>query len=151
MVAEGAVISVAALGSYLWAMKRASGHASTQAFLTVTLSQLLQALNMNSGRNGGNGGEQSQNNPMLKWTVVIGIALIFIAIYSPGLRVLLGNSKIGLGATLRSTALAGVAMVANRWLRKVFDKNKSDYNNPSIIDVQHQFVRKGSETARTNI
>ena len=114
-----------------------AANAGTQAFLTLTLAQLVQAYNMNDDSSKNE--SDPKGNRLLTWTVVVGIALVFLALASPTLRTLLGNRKVGLTAVLRSTAFAGISVLCNRWLRRQFQKRRrKEKKMSSMIDVHEE-------------
>ena len=137
MIVEGIIISGLAFLNYAWALKKSPANAGTQAFLTLTLAQLVQAYNMNDDSSKNE--SDPKGNRLLTWTVVVGIALVFLALASPTLRTFLGNRKVGLTAVLRSTAFAGISVLCNRWLRRQFQKRRrKEKKMSSMIDVHEE-------------
>jgi Ca2+-transporting ATPase len=120
MLREAAVISAGSLGAYGYGVARygQGPQASTMAFLSLTMGQLLHALTCRfENRTIFDRGEVPPNRYLT--TALVGtFALQGIAMVVPGLRGLLGISRIGLTDGLVAGAGAVLPFFANEAIKK---------------------------------
>lgn len=88
---ESAVLSITALGAYGYALIRygEGRRASTVLFMSLTVAQILNALNARSSQPSLLGGEQRPNNPYLDAAIGGSLALQLLPLFFPPLRQLL--------------------------------------------------------------
>jgi len=105
---EGATLTAATLGAYGYGLLRygLGPQASTLAFNTLTISQLLHTFSCRSDRQSVFSGTLP-SNPLLNWAVAGSIALQVAALLLPGLRTILGMTAISLmdGAVIAGASL----------------------------------------------
>jgi len=105
---EGATLTAATLGAYGYGLLRygLGPQASTVAFNTLTISQLLHTYSCRSDRQSVFSGTLP-SNPLLNWAVAGSIALQVAALLVPGLRTILGMTPISLadGAVIAGASL----------------------------------------------
>ena len=116
LLSQGLVITAATLGIFLYGLRKYPGpsKASSMAFLTITSAQLWHAFVGENGKQAHKGAA----NPHLKKSVVVGFTTLFLAIYFPPLRILLGGASLG----LKESLIAGAAGL----LPSLLLKNKKD-------------------------
>lgn len=106
---EGATLTAAALGAYGYGIQRygLGPRASTLAFNTLVISQLLHTLSCRSERHNVFTGTLPAN-PLLNLAVAGSIALQVVALLVPGLRSLLGMTPITLSD---AAVIAGISLL----------------------------------------
>lgn len=97
LVFEGLTMTAGGLASYGYAnMRYGPGpRASTHVFMTLTLSQLLNAVSSRSEHHRVFGNRELARNPFLTASVAGSIALQGLALFAPPLRKLLGTTPVG--------------------------------------------------------
>ena len=120
MLREAAVLSAGSLGAYGYGLSRygQGPAAGTMAFLSLTVSQLLHALTCRSENRTVFSGEQQAPNRYLTGAVVGTFLLQGAAIAVPGLRRLLGISRLGLVDGLVAGGGAVLPFFVNEALKK---------------------------------
>ena len=95
---EGLMMTAGGLASYGYATLRyGSGpRASTHVFMTLTLSQLLNAVSSRSEHHRVFGNHELARNPFLTASVAGSIALQGLVLFAPPLRKLLGTTPVSL-------------------------------------------------------
>lgn len=95
---EAAFMAGGAMSSYLYGLVRfgAGPRASTLAFQSLTLAQLLHAISCRSDRHSIFGKEKLPANKYLDWALGGSLAIQFMTMVVPGLRSLLGLTPLGL-------------------------------------------------------
>ena len=96
MVKESTIITASALGAYAYGLLRygAGAAASTLAFQSLTIGQLLQALNCRSERRPF-WDKSLKPNPYLRWALGGSLAAQALTMFVPGLRNLMGLTPLG--------------------------------------------------------
>ena len=109
MAVESAVITSGALASYGYAISRygIGPRASTHAFTTLTLAQLLHAVSCQSERHGLFNPSARPPNQALKLALAGSFAVQGVAVLVPGLRKILGITPV----SLTDSAVIGAAAV----------------------------------------
>jgi Ca2+-transporting ATPase len=117
---ESAVISAGALASYGYALARygAGPQATTQAFMTLTLGQLLHALSCRSESHSLFDRDPLVPNPYLDLALGASLLAQALTVVVPGLRQLLGTAPLGLADAMVSVAGATLPLVANEAIKK---------------------------------
>ena len=117
---EGALLAGGSLGAYLWAFRRygAGPAASSVAFMTLTIAQLLHALSCRSEHRTIFDRELGPINLPLKLGVGGSLALQLVAGSIPGLSSLLGLTRLRSMDWLAIGLGAGVPLLTNEALKK---------------------------------
>ncbi len=112
---EAAVITGGAMSAYLFGLLRygAGGRAGTLAFQSLTVGQLLHTLNCRSEIRSVFDDHDRPRNPYLDGAVAGAMLLQIATLLVPGLRQLLGLSRLGLSDLLVTGAGALVPMLIN--------------------------------------
>jgi Ca2+-transporting ATPase len=112
---EGAVLTGGALASYFYGIARygAGPRASTLAFNTLVLGQLLHALSCRSDKHGIFSRGASVKDNKLNLAIAGSVGLQVLANVIPGLRSLLGPSSVGVTDITMMLAGAGVPLMLN--------------------------------------
>jgi Ca2+-transporting ATPase len=108
LIYEGLTMTAGGLASYGYATLRygAGPRASTHVFMTLTLSQLLNAISSRSEHHRVFGNRQLARNPFLTASVAGSIALQGLALFAPPLRKLLGTTPVSLSDLIAIAASA---------------------------------------------
>jgi Ca2+-transporting ATPase len=126
---QSLLISAGTMASYLYGLGRygAGRRAGSQAFMTLTLAQLLQALSSRSRSSSIYRPQGPAPNPLLQ-TAVLGSLGLQFATLLPGLRRILGLSRLGPLDLLVVTAGATVPFLLNEaWkLRRSTGEGEGD-------------------------
>jgi Ca2+-transporting ATPase len=120
----GALMMLAGLGAYLLctlALKLPAPVAGTSAFCTLALAQTLNLFNvqaLNAGENRRNFLKELTSTP-ITWVVLIAaLALQVLAVYAPGVNVLIGNTPLPTMAVAVSAVLgAGVILFSLKTMK----------------------------------
>ncbi|MDY6941811.1 MAG: HAD-IC family P-type ATPase [Pseudomonadota bacterium] len=117
---QSAFITVGALGAYLYGLRRygPGAGASTQAFDTITVAQLLQSLSCRSEHYGLFVPGDRPRNPYLDWAVGGTLAVQVLSGWVPGLRRLLGTAPRSLGDYFVVAACAGGPLLINESVKR---------------------------------
>ncbi len=111
---EGSVLTAGALGAYLYGVRRygPGARASTLAFNSLVLGQLLHAVSCRSDKQPAFVGSRLKANPQLAWSIGGSVALQLIANLIPGLRRMLGIAPTSVvdGAVTLAGALLPLAI-----------------------------------------
>lgn len=118
---ESTVLSAGALASYGYAVWRyGSGpQASTQAFMTLTLGQLLHALSSRSETYSLLDRQRLPPNRYLDAALGLSLFAQVLTVLVPGLRQMLGNSPLGLTDSLIVGAGATLPLLINELTKKI--------------------------------
>lgn len=121
---ESAVISTGALASYGYGLARygPGAAASTQAFTTLTLGQLLHTYSARSDTRGLFSGGRQPPNRYLTWAMGGSLAAQLAAGAVPGMRKLLGTTPLGPTDLLVTAAGAGLPFLVNETLKAIRQK-----------------------------
>ncbi len=119
---ESVWITGGALATYVYALRRygPGPRATTHAFTTITLAQLLHAVSCRSTRHSVFSRERLPANRALRWALGGSLAVQGAAIAVPPLRRLLGNTPLGpvdLGVVAAGTLLPFVVNEAGKHVR----------------------------------
>jgi Ca2+-transporting ATPase len=138
---ESTVISAGALASYGYAVWRyGSGpQASTQAFMTLTLGQLLHALSSRSETRSLLDRERLPPNRYLDAALGLSLLAQLLTVLAPGLRKVLGNSTLDLTDSLVIGAGSILPLLLNELTKKAFgvqhwirqDRSRSSLQQPT--------------------
>jgi Ca2+-transporting ATPase len=130
---ESGVISAGTLASYAYALARygQGPAASTQAFTTLTLAQLLHALSCRSESHGLFQPGTLQPNRYLDLALGVSLLVQALTVLVPGLRQILGTVPIGPVDALVALAGAGLPLLVNEAL-------KGPAGRPAERQVSHQ-------------
>jgi Ca2+-transporting ATPase len=124
---ESAMISAGALGSYTYGLVRygQGARASTQAFLTLVLGQLLHAYSCRSERTTLFNPAGRPSNYYLNGAVGASMALQMLTVMIPGLRNMLGTASIGLIDALVAATGAALPLLINEKTKTADQKDSS--------------------------
>jgi Ca2+-transporting ATPase len=134
IISDGAVISAGAMGGYGYGIMRygIGPQAGSIAFLSLTIGQLLHALHCRSEHHGLFDQNGMPPNRYLNLALGGSFALQLLAMFTPGLRSLLGISRIGLtdAAVIGSSAV--LPLLVNNAMKKTGKKSprKSRLSKP---------------------
>jgi Ca2+-transporting ATPase len=112
---ESVVITASAVAAYLLALRRygPGPRATTNAFMSLSLAQLLHALSTRSERHSLYSRERLPRNRYLELALGTSLAAQVATVLLPPLRRLLGNTPLGLGDWLAVTVSAVVPLLIN--------------------------------------
>jgi Ca2+-transporting ATPase len=112
---ESAVISTGALANYGYGLLRygPGAKASTQAFVSLTVGQLLHAFSCRSEDPVLFSRSRRRPNPYLSWAIGGSLALQVGAMLVPGMRKLLGTTPMGVMDIGMALAGAGLPLIVN--------------------------------------
>jgi Ca2+-transporting ATPase len=116
--AEGLVMTVGALASYIYGVTRygVGPQATTVAFYTMTATQLLHALSVSSDSGGLFSRRHQPFNPYLGWAIGGGFGTLLLSGFVPGVRDALGIVRIGaVDALVAAGSAAGCLLVNETW------------------------------------
>ena len=118
---ESALITAGALSAYLWGLTRygMGPRASTLAFTSLTASQLLHAISCRSEPHSIFDGRPYPRNPHILLAVGGGMALQCLATLTPGVRTILGASRLGLIDWGIATTAAATPFLINEALKPI--------------------------------
>jgi Ca2+-transporting ATPase len=118
---ESTVLSAGALASYGYAIGRygPGPQASTQAFMTLTLGQLLHALSSRSETHSLLDRQRLPPNRYLDAALGLSLLAQVLTVLVPGLRRMLGNSPLGLTDGLVVGAGAALPLLINELTKKI--------------------------------
>lgn len=121
MLRESAILSAGSLGAYGVGIARygQGPQASTMAFLSLTMGQLLHALGCRSQTRTVFAGGKQTVNPYLTAALLGTFALQGIALAVPGLRGLLGIAGIGFVDSLVVAGGAALPLLANEAIKSI--------------------------------
>lgn len=130
IISDGAVISAGAMGGYGYGIMRygIGPQAGSIAFLSLTIGQLLHALHCRSENHGIFDKGSLPPNKYLNLALGGSFALQLLAMFTPGLRSLLGISRIGLTDAAVIGISATLPLLVNNALK---DKKKTARNKLS--------------------
>ncbi len=122
--AEGAVLTGTALGAFAYGLGRhgPGAHAGTVAFSALTGAQLLHALSARSDRHSIFDPGHVARNPFLAPTVGLGIGLQVLATTMPGLRTLLGTTRLDVADAIVASGASLASFVLNEALKVAMRK-----------------------------
>jgi len=125
LLRESSVISAGALGVYGFSLARygMGPKSSTNAFMALTLGQLLQAYRSRSEHTTIFNPENRQSNPYLDKAIVLSVGLQILAVAVPSLRNLLRLAPIGPADLAAIVAGAGLPLVVNESTKQFGSKN----------------------------
>ncbi len=126
LLRESSVISAGSLGVYGYSLLRYGGgaKASTNAFMALTLGQLLQAYRCRSEQTTVFNPENRQRNRYLDASIGFSVALQLLAVTVPSLRGLLRLAPVGPADFLAIMAGAALPLLVNESTKK-FDSRHS--------------------------
>jgi Ca2+-transporting ATPase len=132
MARESAVITTGSLASYLYALNRygRGPQANTLAFHSLTLAQLVHAISCRSDTHSIFSKGKLPRNPYLNWAIGGSLAVQLLAMLVPGVRGLLGITRMGGLDTLVAVAGAIGPMLINE-ASKHISKNGMPRRLPS--------------------
>jgi Ca2+-transporting ATPase len=121
LIRESVLLSGAAMASYLYGIRRygAGPQASTQAFATLTLAQLLHAVSCRSERTGLFDSQNRPRNPMLDLSLAGVGALQIGSMFLPWTRRLLGTSPVGVLDIAVIGSLSVAPLIVNELLNQL--------------------------------
>jgi Ca2+-transporting ATPase len=119
MLLQSTIITCGAFGSYGWGRYRygTHRHASTMAFMSLTVAQLLHTLNCLSDRHSLFSADRPPTNGFLKLGLGIGFGLQSLTIAVPPLRRLLRNAPLTPFDLAISLLGAGLPLLANEAIK----------------------------------
>ncbi|MGY6277924.1 HAD-IC family P-type ATPase [Methylomonas sp. MgM2] len=125
LLRESGVISAGALGVYGYSLMRygMGPKAGTNAFMALTLSQLLQAYRSRSEHTTIFNPQNRKANPYLDKAIAFSVALQILAVSVPSLRGLLRLAPIGPADILAIAAGAGLPLVINESTKQFGSQN----------------------------
>jgi Ca2+-transporting ATPase len=137
---EGLMMTAGGLASYGYATLRygAGPRASTHVFMTLTLSQLLNAISSRSEHHRVFGNRQLARNPFLTASVAGSIALQGLALFAPPLRKLLGTTPVSLSDLIVIAASAIAPALIN-------DATKSARDELATKSARDKLATKSSQ------
>ena len=150
MGVEGALISAGAMTAYGWGVRRfgIGAKASTMAFQSLTIAQLLHALSCRSDRQRVLGPHTYPANPLLMTTVIGSIAITALTALIPPLRRVLGTAPLGsvdwavtaAGAVLPYAIIEG----GKPWLAKIGGEDDTlvELSLTSAADGQERHMKQ---------
>lgn len=136
MALESAVITTGTMASYGYALLRygPGPRASTQAFTTLSIGQLLHAISCRSDKTSlFNPGERSSNS-YLNLALGGSLVLQLLAATVPGLRKLLGTTPIGIIDSLVIGAGASLPLLINEISKQIAAETTNTKRQPEQTD-----------------
>jgi Ca2+-transporting ATPase len=129
---EGGVITTTAMGAYLWGLGRygTGPRASTMAFTSLTAAQLLHAISCRSEPHSIFDAQPFPKNPYIPLAVGGGLLLQVLATLTPGVRTLLGATRLGL-LDWGVAATAAVTPLLTNEIIKVIEREENSTWHPN--------------------
>ncbi len=129
LVRESLILTAGSMGVYGYSLMRYGGlsaNAGTNAFMTVTLAQLLHAVSCRSERSSVFDPESRPPNRYLTYSVAGSILLQVAAAYIPPLRALLRLAPVGPADWLAIAAGATTPFLVNEGIKRIRKPNGQD-------------------------
>ena len=134
LVRESMALTAGTMGIYGLALARygAGPQAGTQAFMTVTLGQLLHAIVCRSERSGVFNGNGRPTNPVLNKALIGSLALQIAAAFVPQLRGLLRMAPIPPADWLGILAGATAPFLFNEGFKRIRQDSSASFNSDQV-------------------